>query len=236
MQDRARRRFIPRTRGRVSPGSRALRRACSRPYNPHPTEAILEAFLVSLGIVALVEIGDKTQLLALVLAARYRRPVPVILGILVATLANHALAAWLGAGAAAALGPQVLRWILGFSFLAMAAWTLIPDKLEKERPQSARLGAFAATLFAFFLLEMGDKTQIATVALAARYASIAAVVSGTTLGMMLADVPAVFFGERILGRVPAGTGRRVAAGGLGLVGALALIRAGLAAGVGRRDL
>jgi len=189
-------------------------------------EKILEAFLVSTGIVALAEIGDKTQLLALVLAARYRRPVPVSLGILAATLANHALAAWLGAGVAAALGPQLLRWILGFSFLAMAAWTLIPDKLEKERPQSARLGAFAATLFAFFLLEMGDKTQIATVALAARYASIAAVVSGTTLGMMLADVPAVYFGERVLRRVPPKTMHRVAAAGFALLGALALIGAG----------
>jgi len=160
-----------------------------------------------------------------VLAARYRRPAPVILGILVATLANHALAAWLGAEVAVVLG-RALRWILGFSFLAMAAWTLIPDKLEKERPQSARLGAFAATLFAFFLLEMGDKTQIATVALAARYASIAAVVSGTTLGMMLADVPAVYFGERVLRRVPAKTMHRVAAASFALLGALALLDAG----------
>src|SRR2546428_1193668 len=198
MQDRARRRFIPRTRGRVSPGSRALRRACSRPYNPHPTEAILEAFLVSLGIVALAEIGDKTQLLALVLAARYRRPVPVILGILVATLANHALAAWLGAGVAAALGPQALRWILGLSFLAMAAWTLIPDKLEKEKPQSARLGAFAATLVAFFLVEMGDKTQIATAALAARYASIAAGVASAASYVLFALVSVVTAGQLFL--------------------------------------
>src|SRR5258708_31017370 len=162
MQDRARCRFIPRARRRVSPGSRALRRACSRPYNPHPTEAIVEAFLVSLGIVALAEIGDKTQLLALVLAARYRRPVPVILGILVATLANHALAAWLGAGVAAALGPQALRWILGLSFLAMAAWTLIPDKLDKEKPKGPRLPPFPPTLVPFFLLDIAHKTQIHT--------------------------------------------------------------------------
>src|SRR5258708_7951696 len=202
MQDRARCRFIPRARRRVSPGSRALRRACSRPYNPHPTEAILEASLVSLGIGALAEIGDKTQLLALVPAARYRRPVPVILGILVATLANHALAGWLGAGVAAALGPQALRWILGLSFLAMAAWTLIPDKLEKEKPQGARLGAFAATLVAFFLVEMGDKTQIATAALAARYASIAAVVARTAPGDMPAHVPAGYLGERTLRAAP----------------------------------
>ena len=159
------------------------------------------------------------------LAARYRRPVPVILGILVATLANHALAAWLGAGVAAALGPEALRWILGLSFLAMAAWTLIPDKLEKEKPQSARLGAFAATLLAFFLVEMGDKTQIATAALAARYVSIAAVVAGTTLGMMLADVPAVYFGERVLRRVAPKTMHRVAAASFALLGALALLDA-----------
>ena len=166
--------------------------------------------------------GDKTQLLALVLAARYRRPVPVILGIFVATLANHALAAWLGAGVAEMLGRDALRWILGLSFLAMAAWTLVPDKLEKEKPQSARRGAFAATLLAFFLVEIGDKTQIATAALAARYASIAAVVAGTTLGMMLADVPAVVFGERVLRRVPAKTLHRVAAASFALLGALAL--------------
>src|SRR5437899_8983619 len=230
---------------RLLPAVGCLRRACRRLYNPRPhwrvadfrfpswlssgrlaAEKILEAFLVSTGIVALAEIGDKTQLLALVLAARYRRPVPVSLGILAATLANHALAAWLGAGVAAALGPQLLRWILGFSFLAMAAWTLIPDKPEKEKTQTARLGAFAATLIAFFILEVGDKTQIANVALAARYASIAAVVSGTTLGMMLADVPAVYFGERILRRVPAKTVRRVAAASFALLGALALLDIG----------
>jgi putative Ca2+/H+ antiporter (TMEM165/GDT1 family) len=183
----------------------------------------LEAFLVSTGIVALAEIGDKTQLLALVLAARYRRPVPVILGIFAATLANHALAAWLGAEVAAIIGPEALRWILGLSFLAMAAWTLIPDKLAEEKPQSARLGAFVATLIAFFLVEMGDKTQIATAALAARYASIAAVVAGTTLGMMLADAPVVYFGERILRRVPAKILRRVAAASFAVLGAIALI-------------
>ena len=160
------------------------------------------------------------------LAARYLRPVPVILGILVATLANHALAAWLGAEVAVVLGRDALRWILGFSFLAMGAWTLIPDKLEKERPRSARLGAFAATLVAFFLVEMGDKTQIATAALAARYASVAAVVAGTTLGMMLADVPAVYCGERLLRRVPAKTMHRVAAASFALLGAFAVIGTG----------
>jgi len=183
----------------------------------------VEAFLVSAGIVALAELGDKTQLLAIVLAARYRQPVPVILGIFAATLANHALAAWLGAEVAGVLGPDMLRWILGLSFLAMAAWTLVPDKPEEEKAQGARLGAFAATLVTFFLVEMGDKTQIATVVLAARYVSIAAVVAGTTLGMMLADVPAVYFGERILRRVPAKVVHRVAAAGFALLGALALI-------------
>ena len=159
------------------------------------------------------------------LAARHRRPVPVILGILVATLANHALAAWLGAGVAVTLSPEALRWILGLSFLAMAAWTLVPDKPEKEKMQSARLGAFAATLLAFFLVEMGDKTQIATAALAARYVSIAAVVAGTTLGMMLADVPAVYFGDRVLRRVPAKTMHRIAAASFALLGSLALLDA-----------
>ena len=159
------------------------------------------------------------------LAARYRRPVPVILGILVATPATHALAAWLGAGVAVTLSPEALRWILGLSFLAMAAWTLVPDKPEKEKMQSARLGAFAATLLAFFLVEMGDKTQIATAALAARYVSIAAVVAGTTLGMMLADVPAVYFGDRVLRRVPAKTMHRIAAASFALLGSLALLDA-----------
>src|SRR5258705_321112 len=186
---------------------------------------VVEAFLVSTGIIVLAEIGDKTQLLALVLAARYRRPVPVILGILVATLANHALAAWLGAEVAGAIGRDALRWILGLSFLAMAAWTLIPDKLEEEKPQGARLGAFAATLVAFFLVEMGDKTQIATAALAARYASIAAVVAGPTHRVVLADGPAVYFGQRILRRGAAKTGEPGAAGGLLLLGAPPLLRA-----------
>lgn len=182
----------------------------------------MEAFLVSTGIVVLAEMGDKTQILALVLAARYRRPVPVILGIFLATLANHALAAWLGAGVAAALGPESLRWILGLSFLAMAAWMLVPDEPEEEKTQSARLGAFATTLIAFFLVEMGDKTQIATVALAARYASVLTVVAGTTLGMMLADVPAVYFGEQLLRRVPAKAVRGFVAAIFVSLGAFAL--------------
>jgi putative Ca2+/H+ antiporter (TMEM165/GDT1 family) len=162
----------------------------------------MEAFLVSTGVVALAEIGDKTQLLALVLAARYRKPLPIILGILVATLANHALAGAVGAWLASVIGPTAMRWILGVSFIAMAVWTLIPDKIDDEAPPPPRFGVFLTTVFAFFLLEMGDKTQIATVALAAQFASLTAVVAGTTLGMMFANVPAVLLGEVAARKLP----------------------------------
>ena len=162
----------------------------------------MEAFLVSTGIVALAEIGDKTQLLSFVLAARYRRPLPIVLGILVATLFNHGLAGALGTLVAGWLGPDLLRWILGGSFLAMAAWILVPDRLDEEDTRVPKLGVFGATLVAFFLAEMGDKTQIATVALAVRYDAFVAVVLGTTLGMMLANVPAVLVGERLAHRLP----------------------------------
>jgi putative Ca2+/H+ antiporter (TMEM165/GDT1 family) len=164
----------------------------------------MEAFLVSTGVVALAEIGDKTQLLALVLAARFRKPVPIILGILVATLANHAMAGAVGAWLAALIGPDAMRWVLGLSFVAMAVWTLIPDKLDDDdgEPKQPQLGVFGTTLVAFFLLEMGDKTQIATVALAAKYSSLASVVAGTTLGMMLANVPAVLLGEVAARKLP----------------------------------
>jgi Ca2+/H+ antiporter, TMEM165/GDT1 family len=158
-------------------------------------EFLMDAFLISTGIVALAEIGDKTQLLALVLAARYRKPVPIVLGILVATLANHALAGTVGAMVARLVDPDVLRWVLGFSFIAMAVWMLIPDRLDDQPSKPPRFGIFVTTLFAFFLLEMGDKTQVATIALAAKYTQLAAVVGGTTLGMMIANVPAVFLGE-----------------------------------------
>ena len=167
-----------------------------------PRKNSMEAFLISTGVVALAEIGDKTQLLALVLAARYRKPVPIIFGILVATLANHALAGAVGGWLAAAVGPAAMRWILGLSFIAMAVWTLIPDKYEKQQARAPRYGVFVTTLVAFFLLEMGDKTQIATVALAARYASIVAVVAGTTVGMMLANVPAVLLGGVAARKLP----------------------------------
>jgi len=161
----------------------------------------MQAFLVSTGVVALGEIGDKTQLLAMLLAARFRRPVPIILGIFVATLANHALAGGLGQGVARALGPDLLRLVIGVSFLAMAGWMLIPDKLDDGSVGAGqRFGVFGTTLIAFFMAEMGDKTQIATVALAARYPDLLAVVAGTTIGMMLANVPAVLLGDAIAKR------------------------------------
>ena len=186
---------------------------------------MLEPFLVSTGVVALAEMGDKTQLLALLLAARYRQTLPVVAGILVATLANHALAAWLGVEVAGVLGRDTLRWILGVSFLAMAAWTLVPDKFDRDDAprRGDALGAFGATLVAFFLVEIGDKTQLATVALAAQYGSLVAVVAGTTLGMMIADVPAVYFGERVLRRVPVNIVRRIAAAIFAVLGVLALV-------------
>ena len=163
----------------------------------------MEAFLVSTSIVALAEMGDKTQLLSLVLAARFRKPWPIVLGILVATLANHALAAAAGAWVTTMLGPQVLRWVLGGSFIAMAVWMLIPDKLDADGDgKPPRFGVFGTTVLAFFLAEMGDKTQVATVMLAAQYQAWAAVVAGTTLGMMLANVPVVWFGDRVTRHVP----------------------------------
>ncbi|VCU69999.1 hypothetical protein PIGHUM_02066 [Pigmentiphaga humi] len=162
----------------------------------------MEAFLVSTGIVALAEIGDKTQLLALFLAARWRRPWPIIAGIFVATLVNHGLAGAVGAWLTQVLGPDALRWILGISFIAMAAWMLVPDKLEEAQAGKWRLGVFGTTVLAFFLAEMGDKTQIATVALVARFHDYLAVVAGTTLGMMIANAPAVMLGDRMAHRLP----------------------------------
>lgn len=187
----------------------------------------MDPFLVSTAVVALAEIGDRTQLLALVLAARYRRPVPIILGILVATLANHALAAALGAAVADGLGRDWLRWILGASFLAMALWCLVPDAPGDAPQAGGRAGAFVATAVAFFLVEIGDKTQIATVALAARFHALIAVTAGTTMGMMLANVPVVLFGDALAGRLPLGAIRAVAAGLFGLLGLAALFDVGL---------
>jgi putative Ca2+/H+ antiporter (TMEM165/GDT1 family) len=163
----------------------------------------LESFFVSTGAVALAEIGDKTQLIAFLLAARFKKPAPIVAGIFVATLANHGLAGAIGTWIAGAVGPGILRWVLGLSFLAMAVWTMIPDAIEEEETRAARrLGVFGATLVTFFLAEMGDKTQLATVALAAHYVAPIAVVAGTTLGMLIADVPAVFAGEKLAGRIP----------------------------------
>ena len=163
----------------------------------------LATAVISTGTVALAEIGDKTQLLALLLAARFRKPWPIVAGILVATLANHGLAGALGAWITQVVGPQVLRWILGGSFIAMAIWMLIPDKLDADDAKTApRFGVFGTTLVAFFLAEMGDKTQVATVMLAAQFDAWAPVVAGTTLGMMLANAPVVWFGDRIVRKVP----------------------------------
>jgi len=187
----------------------------------------VEAFLVSTGVVALGEMGDKTQLLAIVLAAAFRKPIPIVLGILVATLANHAAAGALGGWVAQALGPDILRWVIGISFLVMAGWILIPDKLDDEAAGSTRrFGVFGTTVIAFFLAEMGDKTQIATVALAARYPDIVQVVLGTTFGMMLANVPAVFLGDKIAKKVSMPVVHGIAAAIFAVLGVLTLLNVG----------
>lgn len=184
----------------------------------------MEAFLVSAGLVALAEMGDKTQLLSLVLAARFRKPWPIVGGILAATLVNHAIAGAAGAWITTLLGPQVLRWLLAASFFAMAAWMLVPDKLDEgDQPKAARFGVFGTTLIAFFLAEMGDKTQVATVMLAARYPQLVAVVAGTTLGMMLANVPVVFLGERVTRAVPLKVVHIVSSVIFAVLGAVALL-------------
>ena len=171
----------------------------------------MEAFFVSAAVVAVAEIGDKTQLLALMLAARYRKPIPIILGMLLATLANHALAAWVGSAVANWIGADTMRWILGATFIVMAGWCLIPDKAD-DGPQAARkAGAFVATLVSFFLVEIGDKTQLATVALAALFNLLILVTAGTTFGMLLANAPVVLFGDAIAKRLPLKIVRTVAA-------------------------
>jgi putative Ca2+/H+ antiporter (TMEM165/GDT1 family) len=164
----------------------------------------MDAFLVSFGVVALAEIGDKTQLLAFVLAARYRRPLPVIAGIAVATLLNHGLAGWLGIVLAGLADGPWLRWAIGGSFISFAFWALIPDTLDDGRRDSAAAGAFVATAVSFFLVEIGDKTQVATIALAATYQSLLAVTLGTTLGLLAVNVPAVLLGEGAARRLPMG--------------------------------
>ena len=184
----------------------------------------MEAFLVSTGIVALAEMGDKTQLLALVLALRFKKPWSIVAGIFVATIINHALAGAVGAWVTTMVGPQVLRWILAASFLAMAVWMLIPDKIgDADVVRSPRFGVFITTVVVFFLAEMGDKTQIATVMLAARYDAIIAVVAGSTLGMMLANAPVVWLGERVTRMVPLRAVHIVSALVFAVLGILALV-------------
>jgi putative Ca2+/H+ antiporter (TMEM165/GDT1 family) len=184
-----------------------------------------EAMMVSTGVVTLAEMGDKTQLLAFLLAARFKKPIPIIAGIFIATILNHGLAGLLGTWITSLLSPELLRWILGISFLGMAVWTLIPDKIdEDEQPKVAESGVFIATLIAFFLAEIGDKTQIATVALAASYSSPITVVMGTTLGMMLADVPAVFLGNKFAQKLPLKLIHTLAAAIFAILGILILIK------------
>ena len=190
----------------------------------------MDAFLISTGIVALAEIGDKTQLLAFILAAKFRKPLPITLGILAATIANHSFAGALGSWITATVAPETVRWILGISFIGMAVWTLIPDKFEEDDAKLARLGVFGATFIAFFLAEMGDKTQVATVALAAQYQAFYSVVAGTTFGMMIANVPAVLLGDRIAHRMPVRLVHAVAAAIFAILGIATL--AGFGEGLG----
>ena len=191
----------------------------------------MESLLVSTGVVALAEIGDKTQLLAFILAARFKKPLPIILGILVATVVNHGLAGALGAWITSAVSPAVLRWVLGLSFVGMAIWTLIPDGIEDgETRIASRFGVFGTTLVTFFLAEMGDKTQVATVAMAAHYATPLLVVAGTTLGMLIADVPAVFVGDKLASKIPMQLVHAIAAAIFALLGVATLLGAGRAVG------
>ncbi len=189
---------------------------------------MIEAFLWSTGVVALGEMGDKTQLLALVLAARFKRPWPIVAGIAVATLANHALAAAVGHWIALQLGATVLRWAVGLGFIAMAAWMLVPDRLDGDDAvaRGGHWGVFVTTVVAFFLAEMGDKTQLATVALAARFADLGSVVAGTTAGLLLADAPVVWLGDAMSRRLPMALLHRVAALIMALLGVLALANVG----------
>ncbi len=186
-------------------------------------ECFMEALLTSTGIVAFAEMGDKTQLLAILLATRFSRPWPIIAGIFAATIVNHALAALVGSQAAFLLDSSWFRLVVALSFLAMAAWTLIPDKVDDLKEGAGRYGAFLTTLIAFFLVEMGDKTQVATIALGARFHDVLAVAAGTTLGMMIANVPAVFLGNELLRRVPLRTVRFVTAALFAVIGLWLLI-------------
>jgi putative Ca2+/H+ antiporter (TMEM165/GDT1 family) len=192
----------------------------------------MEALLVSTGVVALAEIGDKTQLLAFILAARFKKPIPIILGILCATTVNHGLAGAVGAWIMATISPEALRWVLGLSFIGMAIWTMIPDRIEEEETQVAnKFGVFGATLVTFFLAEMGDKTQIATIALAAHYGTPLLVVIGTTLGMLVADVPAVFIGDKLSSKIPMKLVHSIAATVFCVLGIATLLGVGVGLGI-----
>jgi putative Ca2+/H+ antiporter (TMEM165/GDT1 family) len=188
-----------------------------------PVGSPVEAFLVSTAVVAVAEIGDKTQLLALVLACRFQRPLPIAFGMLAATLANHAAAAFAGTWITSMVDPAVLRWLLGLSFLAVAVWALIPDKLDHEPKLAKRFGPFLTTLIAFFLVEIGDKTQIATVGLAIRFESLLSVVIGTTVGMMIANLPVIVFGDALARRLPLRVVRLCAAAAFAVLGASVLV-------------
>ena len=184
----------------------------------------MEALLTSTGLVAIAEIGDKTQLLAIVLATRFKRPLPIILGIFVATIANHFLAALLGSEVAAMLDGKWFRYLVAASFIAMGLWTLVPDTFDEVDAKPARFGAFLTTVVAFFLVEMGDKTQVATIALGARFHDVVAVTTGTTLGMMIANVPAVFLGNALIRKVPMTLVRTIAAGMFIVIGTWLLVQ------------
>ncbi len=184
----------------------------------------MEAFLVSVGVVALAELGDKSQLLVLGLAARFRKPVPIILGMSVATVLNHALAGTVGAWLGARMGAQSLRWVLGVSFVAIAIWTLLANGPQKAIPQKGRFGVFGTTLATFFVMEMGDKTQLAAMALAASYGSLVAVVAGSTVGILLADVPMVILGTVAADKLPIRGLRAIVPATFLLLGVLVLLR------------
>jgi putative Ca2+/H+ antiporter (TMEM165/GDT1 family) len=184
----------------------------------------MQSFLVSTGVVALAEMGDKTQILSLILAARYRKPVPIILGVLAATLANHAAAGGIGTWLANVLDPSILNWAVVASFILMAVWILVPDKFSEGQVTVPKrpMGVFATTVVAFFLAEMGDKTQVVTVALAARFHDFIGVVSGSTSGMMLANIPVIYLGHRFADRIPAKAVHALAAVIFLVLGGLAL--------------
>ncbi len=187
----------------------------------------MEAFFVSLGVVALGEMGDKTQLLAFLLAAKFKRPLPIIFGIVVSTLVNHLFAGLVGQWLAVQLGPTLLRWVVGIGFLAMAGWVLVPDKFDgKAIGNATRLGIFGTTVVTFFLAEMGDKTQIATAALAARYHDLLPVVAGTTIGLLVSDVPAVYLGQKFAQKIPMHLVHAIAALIFAVLGLLALFNVG----------